>query len=120
MFFEQYSHEPCIAVNRYILRFMPDPSGCQDRVAENARKGAHALAAMDAHLAAHDWLAAGRYTIADIALYAYTHIADEGGFELGDYPAIARWLDRVRAQPGHIGLMDETSIETPARLRPAG
>jgi glutathione S-transferase len=120
MFFEQYSHEPRIAVNRYILRFAPDRAGLEDRVAENARKGAHALAVMETHLATHDWLAAGRYTIADIALYAYTHIADEGGFDLGAYPGIGRWLERVAARPGHIGLMEETSVAAPTRLTGAG
>jgi glutathione S-transferase len=57
---------------------------------------------MEGHLAVHDYLVDGRYTIADIALYAYTHVADEGGFDLGGYPAIRAWLERVAAQPGHV------------------
>ena len=116
MFFEQYSHEPAIAVNRYIRNFMADSSGHEARLAENAEKGAHALGVMAAHLAEHDWLAAGHYTIADIALYAYTHSADEAGFDLAAYPAIGRWLARVAAEPGHIAQMEETSATPVERL----
>ncbi len=116
MFFEQYSHEPAIAVNRYILNYMADASGQAARVAENAEKGAHALGVMEAQLGAQDWLAAGRHTIADIALYAYTHTANEAGFDLAAYPAIGRWLARIAAQPGHIGQMEETSAAPVERL----
>ena len=119
MFFEQYSHEPFIAVNRYLLRFAGAGETEAARIAANAVKGAHALAVMEAHLSDHDWLAAGAYTIADIALYAYTHVADEGGFDLGAYPAIGGWLARVRAQPGHITLMEETSAEPVVGLEAA-
>ncbi len=59
---------------------------------------------MEQHLARHDFLVAGRYSIADIALYAYTHVADQGGFDLGRFPAIGAWLERIRAQPGHIAM----------------
>ena len=116
MFFEQYSHEPAIAVNRYILNYMADASGQAARVAENAEKGAHALGVMESRLGAQDWLAAGRHTIADIALYAYTHTANEAGFDLVAYPAIGRWLARIAAQPGHIGQMEENSAAPVERL----
>ena len=116
MFFEQYSHEPYIAVNRYILHFLPDKSGTELRVAENNKKGAHALAVMDKHLTDCDWLAAGRYSIADIALYAYTHNADESGFDLDACPNVGRWLDRVRAEPGHVPMDRETGALPPSRL----
>jgi glutathione S-transferase len=68
---------------------------------------------MEHHLGDADWFAAERYTIADIALYAYTNVAEEGGFDLVPYPAVRRWLNRVRAQPRHIGQMDETSATAP-------
>ena len=109
MFFEQYSHEPYIAVNRHLLLHSSpaELTNLADRITANHARGEQALAVMEQQLAANDWLAAGRYSIADIALYAYTHSAAEGGFDLGAYPAIRAWLDRVRAQPGHIAQMQE-------------
>jgi glutathione S-transferase len=100
MFFEQYSHEPYVAVPRFWLtkNVEVDP----DTLAERQRVGYLAFDAMEAHLAGNEYLAAGRYTLADIALYAYTHVADEGGFDMSGYPAIAAWLDRVASQPGHV------------------
>ncbi len=100
MFFEQYSHEPYVAVPRFWLtkNVEVDP----DTLAERQRVGYLAFDAMESHLAGNDYLAAGRYTLADIALYAYTHVADEGGFDMSGYPAIAAWLDRVASQPGHV------------------
>jgi len=100
MFFEQYSHEPYVAVPRFWLTkgIEVDP----ETLAERQRVGYLAFDAMESHLAGHDYLAAERYTIADIALYAYTHVAHEGGFDMGGYPAIAAWLERVASQPGHI------------------
>jgi glutathione S-transferase len=103
-FFEQYSHEPYIAVARFwaIAGITPpDP----EREAK-ARGGTAALRAMEGHLAGREFLVGERYTIADIALYAYTHVAPEGGFELEPYPAIRAWLERVAAQPGHVKLTD--------------
>ena len=101
MFFEQYSHEPYIAVVRFWVALSPDPPPEAD--IEARRPGGYAaLDAMEGHLAAHDFFAAGRYTIADIALYAYTHVAHEGGFDLSAYPEIGAWMERVRAQPGHV------------------
>jgi glutathione S-transferase len=100
MFFEQYSHEPYIAVARFWLTKGIDVE--PDVLAERQRVGYLALDAMEGHLAVHDYLVDGRYTIADIALYAYTHVADEGGFDLAAYPAIRSWLECVAAQPGHV------------------
>jgi len=101
MFFEQYSHEPNIAVVRFWVAYASEPAPAAEIDAR--RKAGHAaLGAMERHLAAASFLVADRYTIADIALYAYTHVAGEGGFDLSDYPAITAWLDRVAAQPGHV------------------
>ncbi len=104
LFFEQYSHEPYIAVARFwqIAGITP-PSA---ELEATQRGGRAALAALDAHLTDHPFLVADRYTIADIALYAYTHVAPEGGFELEPYPAVRTWLARVATQPGHIPITD--------------
>ena len=101
MFFEQYSHEPYIAVVRFWCH-TGEAEKRRDEVAARRARGYDALAVMEDHLHHRDWFAAGRYTIADIALYAYTHVADEGGLSLERYPAIRAWLERVRAQPRHI------------------
>jgi glutathione S-transferase len=100
-FFEQYDHEPNVAVARFWLHYK---DGAYDRaaLAERQKAGYRALDAMERHLAAHPFLVGGRYSIADISLYAYTHVADEGGFDLGRYPAIGGWIGRVKAQPGHV------------------
>jgi glutathione S-transferase len=101
MFFEQYSHEPNLAVARFLVSISDRPVP-QEYVAGLRKAGYKALDAMERHLSSHDYLVAERYTIADIALYAYTHVAEEGGFELESYPAIRAWLERVGAQPGHV------------------
>ncbi|HET9693066.1 MAG TPA: glutathione S-transferase family protein [Steroidobacteraceae bacterium] len=106
MFFEQYSHEPYVAVARFWLKFAPAAEFEKKRhlVAEWHAKGNAALGVMQTHLAQHDWFAGGRYSIADIALYGYTHCAADGGLDLAQYPAVGRWLERVRSQPGHVPL----------------
>ena len=105
MFFEQYSHEPYIAVLRNWLHHLPSITDEQRaRVPDLRKRGERALQVMDEHLAKEPYFAAGRYTIADIALYAYTHVADEGGFDLKRYPSIQAWMGRVKAQPGHVPL----------------
>ena len=106
MFFEQYSHEPYVAVARFWLRFAPAAELEKRRhlVPEWHARGNASLGVMETHLAQHDWFAAGRYSIADIALYGYTHVAGDGGFDLGHYPAVGRWLERVRSQPRHVPL----------------
>jgi glutathione S-transferase len=101
MFFEQYSHEPYIAVVRFWVRFAATrPSEAE--IETRRRAGQSALDAMERHLADREFLVAERYTVADICLYAYTHVAHEAGFDMSGYRAIARWLERVAAQPGHI------------------
>lgn len=105
MFWEQYNHEPNIATLRFWRRYVGEAAldaAQRGAIAGKEAQGAKALALMDAHLARTEWMAAGRFTLADIALYAYTHVADEGGFRLADYPNVARWLDAVAVRPGHI------------------
>jgi len=106
MFFEQYSHEPYIAVARFWIAFAPKEELDKKRhlVAEWHAKGNAALGVMESHLAHHDWFAGGRYSIADIALYGYTHCAADGGFDLGRYKAVSAWLARVAAERNHIAL----------------
>lgn len=104
MFFEQYSHEPCIAVARAILRYQPPDSPRRAELPRLQERGNKALAVMEQHLAKETFFAGGRYSIADIALYAYTHCAADGGIELARYPAVLAWLARVKAQPGHVPL----------------
>jgi glutathione S-transferase len=100
MFFEQYSHEPYVAVARFWLTHdIPHEPAA---LAERQQGGYRALDAMEGHLTDREYLAGGRYSLADIALYAYTHVADEGGFDISGYPAIAAWVDRVASQPGHV------------------
>lgn len=101
-FFEQYSHEPYIAVARFIAKYLGLP---EERRAEYEAKqaGGHkALRVMEAQLAKTPYLAGGRYTIADVSLYAYTHVAHEGGFDLSAYPAVSAWLARVASHPRHV------------------
>jgi glutathione S-transferase len=103
MFFEQYSHEPNIATSRYWLTHALEITPERKALLDSKKKGGHdALAVMEQHLARRQYFVAERYTIADIALYAYTHVAEEGGFALGPYPAVRAWLARVAAQPRHI------------------
>jgi glutathione S-transferase len=100
LFFEQYSHEPNIAVARFWKIAGIEPPAAD---LEAKQRGGHAaLQAMEGHLASRSYLVGERYTIADIALYAYTHVAPEGGFPLEPYPSIQAWLERVRSQPGHV------------------
>jgi len=103
MFFEQYSHEPYIAVARFWKHFLTELSPLQEMDLPNRMKGGYAaLDVMEGHLAKNDFFVGGRYGIADIALYAYTHVAHEGAFDLARYPHINDWLARVAAQPGHV------------------
>jgi glutathione S-transferase len=100
LFFEQYSHEPNIAVVRFWVAYSGAPPADAE-VEAKRRAGYTALDAMERHLSARSFHVGERFTIADISLYAYTHVAAEGGFDLSGYPAIRAWLDRVAAQPGH-------------------
>jgi glutathione S-transferase len=102
LFFEQYSHEPYIATVRFWVRYLRKQDEWRDRIAETSKKGHAALGVMERQLARTPFLAGDAYTIADIALYAYTHVAPEGGYSLEPYPATRGWLARVEAQPGFV------------------
>jgi glutathione S-transferase len=103
MFFEQYSHEPNIAVLRFWTQFAR-VKPAQSEVEAKLVGGYAALDAMEHHLCKHRFFVSERYTIADIALFAYTHVAGEGGFDLARYPRIEEWLGRVAGQPGHVAI----------------
>jgi glutathione S-transferase len=102
MFFEQYSHEPYIAVLRHWIKHKPLDAAREAQLAERRAKGYAALDVMEKHLASRTFLIGEAYSIADIALYAYTHVAHEGEFDLAPYPGVRAWLDRVPAQPRHV------------------
>ncbi|MCP4874165.1 MAG: glutathione S-transferase family protein [Gammaproteobacteria bacterium] len=105
-FFEQYNHEPSIAVARFIKVYQNLP---QNRVVEHRAKlkaGYRALDIMERHLARHEYLVSDNCTIADISLFAYTHVAHEGGFNLSKFPAIEAWISRIQSQPGFVGMYD--------------
>ena len=104
MFFEQYSHEPYIAVARFLRKFHPDPESQRALVDSKMSGGYRALEVMEGRLAREPFFVAGRYSIADIALYAYTHVAGDGGFDLGRFAAVRAWLERVRAQPRYAAM----------------
>jgi glutathione S-transferase len=106
MFFEQYSHEPYVATPRFIMRHLPAGDPRRAELPQRQARGREALALMESHLRGHDYLVAERYTIADIALYAYTHVAEEAGLELAPYPGLRAWLGRVASQPGYVGIFD--------------
>ncbi|MGZ8697257.1 MAG: glutathione S-transferase family protein [Gaiellaceae bacterium] len=102
MFFEQYDHEPAIAVARFWLAYSGRPEEFADRLPERQAAGRRALAAMERHLDGRKFLVGNGLTLADVALYAYSHVADEGGFDLERYPALRAWLERVASEPGHV------------------
>jgi glutathione S-transferase len=102
MFFEQYEHEPSIAVARYIRHLLPPGHPREAELPRLLERGNAALAVMEDHLASRPFLVGERCSIADLALYAYTHVADEGGFCLLSFPAVRGWLNRVAAEPGHV------------------
>jgi glutathione S-transferase len=115
MFFEQYSHEPHVAVARFIRGWTPADSPRRAELPRLRERGHQALAVMEHHLLASPWFTGPRYGIADIALFAYTDVADEGGFDLAPYPALRDWLARVRATPGFVA-MAPPSAEAAALL----
>jgi len=107
-FFEQYSHEPYIATARYINKYLGMP---EDKKAEyeSKQEGGHrALRVMESQLAKSTFLVDDQFTIADISLYGYTHVADEGGFDLSGYPSITSWLERIANLDGYISMADAT------------
>ncbi|MBK9654869.1 MAG: glutathione S-transferase family protein [Rhodanobacteraceae bacterium] len=105
LFFEQYSHEPYIATARFIVQYLGRPPERAADLAAKMAPGHRALAVLEQQLAMQPFLCGADYTIADIALYAYTHVADEGDFDLTPYPQLRAWLQRVRAQPGHVSMI---------------
>ena len=103
MFFEQYTHEPAIAVARFLLAYSGEPEKHADTIASRQRTGRKALEAMEAHfVAGGPYLVGETLTVADLSLYAYTHVADEGGFDLDPFPALREWIERVASEPGHV------------------
>ena len=104
MFFEQYSHEPAIAVVRFLVAYSGEAERYASVIERKTADGYRALDALEAHLGREDgsYVVGMQISLADIALYAYTHVAGEGGFDLAGYPAIRGWLDRVAAEPGHV------------------
>ena len=107
LFFEQYSHEPNIATVRFWISHNSQSELAQkgEVIAKKQELGCAALQVMENHLAKHDYFVGNRYSIADIALYAYTHVADEGGFDLSKFPAILAWFDRIVHQPHHLTII---------------
>lgn len=113
LFFEQYSHEPYIAVARFIRGWTPLDSPRRADLPRLHERGMQALAVMEKHLVQATWFTGPAYGVADIALFAYTHCAGEGGFDLAAFPHITDWLARVRAQPGFVpmpGVSDEVAV----------
>jgi len=102
MFFEQYTHEPAIAVVRFLVAYSGEAEKHAATIEQRTKAGYGALDAMEHHLGGSPYLVGEAITLADIALYAYTHVADEGGFDLQGYPAIRAWLEHVASEPGHV------------------
>lgn len=105
-FFEQYSHEPSVAVARFIQFYLGLPSERMVEYRAMQKSGYRALAVMEHQLDRTPFLVGEHFSIADIALYAYTHVAHQGGFDLAPYSGIRKWLDRVKDQPGYVGMLD--------------
>jgi glutathione S-transferase len=117
-FFEQYSHEPYIAVARYINRYLGLPESRRQEYESKQTGGIKALQVMEEQLEKTPFLTGKDYSVADISLYAYTHVADEGGFDLSAFPAVVAWQSRVKAQRGHVTI-GTCSPKHPATKRDA-
>ena len=102
MFFEQYDLEPSLAVVRFWVTYSGRAEDFAQRIPGRMAAGYKALAALEQHLAKQPYLVGDWYSLADIALYGYTHVASEGGFDLAPYPSVRAWLDRIAAEPGHV------------------
>ncbi|NJO77366.1 MAG: glutathione S-transferase family protein [Cyanobacteria bacterium RM1_2_2] len=113
LFFEQYSHEPYIATSRFLMHYADKSDHHQAMIQQKREPGYAALGVLEKRLAEHPFLVSDRYTIADIALYAYTHVADEGGFSLEVYPGIRAWIERVAAQPNHLTIQETGGRDSP-------
>ena len=107
LFFEQYSHEPYIAVSRFVRKYLPADHPRRAQLPSLHEYGTEALAAMERHLARLPWFGGERYAISDIALFAYTHVADEAGFDLAAFPKVERWLKRVMQTPGFVPMRND-------------
>ena len=119
MFFEQYSHEPNIAVARHWIQHVEMTPAQQAQLPARQEAGRAALAVMERHLSGVNWFGGEAMSIADIALYAYTHVAEEGGFDLDGYPAVGAWLARVADRPSHVPMnpAPEGIVDPAARAR---
>lgn len=106
LFFEQYSHEPFIATSRFWISILNKADEYREALNQKREPGYAALGVMERHLEKHQFFVGDRYTIADIGLFAYTHVADEGGFDLAGFPAIQNWIERVKNQPGYISIKE--------------
>ena len=104
LFFEQYSHEPFIATSRFIIQYQGRPPERQAELEQKKPGGYKALDIMEKKLGEHDFMTGDSFNIADIALFAYTHVAEEGDFSLDDYPAIRAWIDRITARPKFVAM----------------
>ena len=104
MFFEQYSHEPYIAVARFICKFLPVDHARRAELPRLHERGNQALAVMEQHLDRHSFFVKNTYSVADIALFAYTHVAADGGFNLKNFPAVTAWMERIKAQPKFVNI----------------
>jgi glutathione S-transferase len=111
MFFEQYSHEPALAVLRYLMRFTPDPHAHQLRIGELVSKSTVVLGVLEKRLGEAEWIAGPRPTIADYALYPYTRWMEEVGFSSGNWPATSLWLDRIEKLPRFLPLYADAATE---------
>ena len=110
LFFEQYSHEPFIATSRFWISILGKAQEYHTALEQKREPGYAALRVMENHLKSHCYFVGDRYTIADIALFAYTHVADEGGFDLSQFPAIQGWIARIKSQPGYISITQEPEL----------
>jgi len=106
MFFEQYSHEPNIATSRFIIQYLGNPAGSQAALDEKRAGGYKALDVMERALQDQNYICGKQFNIADVALFAYTHVADEGGFDLAPYAAVRTWIDRIAARPNHVRMSE--------------
>lgn len=112
LFFEQYSHEPYIATSRFWRAILKDPDTYREALQQKQAPGYAALGVLDRALKQSDFLVENRYSIADVALFAYTHVAGEGGFDLAPFPHILAWIDRIKAQPNYISILEEVGCPT--------
>ncbi len=104
LFFEQYSHEPYIATSRFIIQYLGNPPARQAELESRKKGGYAALGVMEKQLLNHAYMAGGQFSIADIALFAYTHVAGEGGFDLANYPAIRAWIRTIERRPKFVAM----------------